>query len=280
MNNEGININEILKVEQLPKLYEDLKKIGLYLEEKLKGIDDIECTEENKQKVKNKRTLVNNTKTLLENKRREIKNIILKPYEEFENKYKDEALVKINNALESLDKKIVFIEDKQKENIKEQCESYFYEYALSKNIDFVTFENLGLKITLGLATEKGTLTKKVKDTIKNFIDKIVDDIKLINSQQYIDEMMIEYKKDLNVSKAITEVNNRHIELEKAQQEKEEKKEQKLTDETMLNKIDECLKSPKVEKTEEILELTFKVRGTREKLKLLKSFLENGGYDYE
>lgn len=292
---EELNINEILKVEQLPKVYEDLEKIGIYLDEQLKGIDDIECTEENKQDVKKKRTLVNNTLTILETKRKEIKNIILKPYNTIEEKFNNNVKDKITNALEVLDKKIAFIEDKQKESIKEQCESYFYEYALSKNINFVTFENLGLKITLGLATEKGSLTKKTKDTIKNFIDKIVDDINLINSQQYVDEMMIEYKKDLNVSKAITEVNNRYIELEKVQQEKEKKKEQELTDEIMLNKI-ESLSAPKIEsannckqtvnelQTEgtqtEILELSFKVRGTREKLREVKQFLENGGYDYE
>ena len=99
--------------------------------------------------------------------------------------------------------------------------------------------------------------------------------------------MIEYKKDLNVSRAITEVKNRHIELKNIHQEKEIKKEQKLTDEEMLNKI-ESLSAPKVMDNnsgqesgqQEILELTFKVRGTRDKLKLVKEFLDNGGYDYE
>lgn len=85
---------------------------------------------------------------------------------------------------------------------------------------------------------------------------------------------------MNVSRTIADVNNRHIELEKARKEKESKKEQELTDKEMINKIDECLTTPKVEKQEEVLELSFKVRGTREKLKLLKQFLENGGYDYE
>lgn len=281
---EEININEILKVEQLPKVYEDLEKIGKYLDKKLEGIENIECTEENKQDVKKRRTLINNTKTVLENKRKEIKNIILKPYEAIEEKYKAEIMNKITNAITTLDDKIAFIENAQKDEIKEKCKEYFNEYALSKKIDFVTFENLNLKITLGLVTEKGALAKKTKDTIAAFIDKIVDDINLINSQHYIDEMMIEYKKDLNVSKAITDVNNRHAELERVQQEKEVKKEQEINDEVMLNKIDECLASPKVEDVqeskEEILELNFKVRGTKEKLKLLKQFLENGGYDYE
>lgn len=274
-----LDVNEILKVEQLPKVFEDLEKIGLYLEEKLEGIDEIECTEENKQAVKKKRTLISNTKTLFENKRKEIKNIILKPYEKIESKCKDEVMDKINNALETLDRKIAFIEDKQKENIKELCESYFNEYALSKKIDFITFENLNLKITLGLATEKGSLTKKTKDTITEYINKRVDDIKLIEMQKYSDEILVDYKKHLDVTKAIADVNNRHIELDKLQEEKESKKEQELTDEEMLKKID-SLSAPKIEKVEEILELTFKVRGTREKLKLLKQFLENGGYDYE
>ncbi len=289
MNSEELNINEILKVEQLPKLYEDLKKIGVYLEEKLKGIDDIECTEENKQEVKTKRTLINNTKTVLENKRKEIKSIILKPYDEFEIKYKDEALVKINNALETLDKKIAFIEDKQKENIKELCENLFNEYSLSKDINFVTFDNLNLKITLGLATEKGSLTKKTKDIITEYINKRVDDIKLIEMQKYSDEILVDYKKHLDVTKAIADVNNRHIELDKMKEEQEAKKEQKLNDEVMLNKIDEVLKAPKIEKVDEkdqvksgqaqILEAPFLVRTTStECLKEMKEVAKK--YDAE
>lgn len=178
----------------------------------------------------------------------------------------------INEQVKVYDEKIIA-------EYTEIIRSYFDEYAESKKIDFVLFEDMNFKVLKGSLTESKNLTKKTKETIEKFIDKIVDDITLINSQQYVDEMMIEYKKDLNVSKAITEVNNRHVELEKAQQEKESKKEQELTDEVMLNKI-ESLSAPKVEKKEEILELSFKVRGTKEKLKLLKQFLENGGYDYE
>ena len=41
-----------------------------------------------------------------------------------------------------------------------------------------------------------------------------------------------------------------------------------------------IEPPKVDEQEEILTLKFKVRGTRTKLKELKKFLEDGGYDYE
>ena len=44
---------------------------------------------------------------------------------------------------------------------------------------------------------------------------------------------------------------------------------------------EILAKPTIkEKQEEILTLRFTVRGTRNKLKELKNFLEEGGYDYE
>ena len=43
---------------------------------------------------------------------------------------------------------------------------------------------------------------------------------------------------------------------------------------------EVLQAPNEEKQEEILTLKFTVKGTKTKLKELKQFLENGGYDYE
>ena len=41
-----------------------------------------------------------------------------------------------------------------------------------------------------------------------------------------------------------------------------------------------IEAPKVIEQEEILTLKFKVRWTRSKLRELKRFLEDGGYDYE
>ena len=51
-------------------------------------------------------------------------------------------------------------------------------------------------------------------------------------------------------------------------------------EQLENVFNKPLEHPKEEKQEDILTLKFTVRGTRTKLKILKEFLENGGYDYE
>lgn len=49
---EKLNINEIIKVEQLPKVFEQLELIGAYVDEQVKDVDQLKCTEENKQEVK------------------------------------------------------------------------------------------------------------------------------------------------------------------------------------------------------------------------------------
>ena len=51
-------------------------------------------------------------------------------------------------------------------------------------------------------------------------------------------------------------------------------------EELENVFNKPLEQPKEEKPEEILTLKFTVRGTKTKLKALKEFLINGGYDYE
>ena len=257
---------ELIVVKQLPIIEENLKKISEQIDKKVELANSLACTEDTVKDVKNARAEMTKQFKELESQRKDVKEKVTKPYDDFEEVYKKYISDKFKEADKVLKEKI--------DAVEEEVKNFFNEYAESMNIDFVTYEQANINITLSVSM------KSLKEQAISFIDKVVDDIKLINSQQYVDEMMIEYKKDLNVSKAITDVNNRHVELERVKQEKESKKEQELTDETMLNKIDECLKAPKVEKVEEMLELTFKVRGTREKLKSLKQFLENGGYDYE
>ena len=128
--------------------------------------------------------------------------------------------------------------------------------------------------------------KSLKEQAKVFIDKIVDDLKLIETQEHKAEILVEYKQTLNVSQAITTVTNRF----KAIEEEKRKQEEKINprDEELINdfidrakKRDEVLQAQKAEQTtEDILILKFTVKGTRSKLKALKEFLENGGYDYE
>lgn len=294
---EIVEETTLVKPEFKSEIKAEIKKVG-EIEDNIQEAQDyalklnnyyskIVFTEDTLKEAIDEKAKVNKFKDEVKKFKKGIMDEYNKPIDKFK-ELCDRTITLLENTYSAINEQVKVYDEKLIAEYTEIIRSYFDEYAESKEIDFVLFEDMNFKVLKGSLTENKNLTKKTKDTIENFINKVVDDVKLINSQQYIDEMMIEYKKDLNVSRTITDVNNRHAELEKVQQEKEAKKEQKINDEVMLNKIDECLKSPKVVdntgqedgQQEEIFELTFKVRGTKGKLKTLKQFLENGGFDYE
>lgn len=275
---EKLNLNEIVKIEQMPKVFEQLELIGEFIDNQLKDLDKLECTEKNKQDVKSRRTEISNTLNLLEDKRKEIKNKINEPYETFNKKYEETTKIKLQNAYKTLTDKINKIEDEQKQIKKNKVESYFKEYCEFLKIDFVKFEQLNLNITLSVSD------KKLQEQVKAFLDKVNDDLNLINSQEHKEEILIEYKKNLNVSGAITTVVNRYKELEEIKKQQEEYQTQKEVEKENVERIKKILNAPTKEvieaDREEIYEITFKVRASKTKLKELKNYLENEGYDYE
>lgn len=280
---EEIENNELVKPEfkseikaeitGIQKIEDNIKEVKKFAIDLANYYDLKEFTEEDTKVAKKEMAEINKFKEKVSRFRIDIDKKWKEPLETFTNTAKETELV-LKNTYDKIKEQIAIYEDKQKAEKEEEVKSYFTELCEAENVDFVNYEQANINVTLSASM------KSLKEQAKKFVDKVVDDINLINSTQFVDEIMIEYKKDLNVSRAITEVNNRHAELEKVKQQKEEQVEQKLNDKEMLNRIDN-LSAPKVEKpSEEVFEMTFKVRGTKEQLKAVKEFLVNGGYDYE
>ena len=150
-------------------------------------------------------------------------------------------------------------------------------------------------------------TRKVDD----FINRISNDLDLIDTQQNKDEILVEYKKDLNISKAITEVTKRKEQLRQLEEKRinqnleNEKKQiennlQQLANANTqqvvhieMNENHEIAKqsheelekvfNKEIEETQikpKVYTITFKVTGTAPKLKELKEYLIREGYQYE
>ncbi len=152
----------------------------------------------------------------------------------------------------------------------------------------MTYDKAGIQVALNASM------KSLKDKAKAFIDKICEDIALIKTQQYADEIMVEYEKMLNVSIAVTTVANRKKALEaKKEQEAAKVEVQAKTVETVkqIDKIVE-LAAPVAKPVaapvakpvaapvkEKQYKATFEVQGTLDELKAVKAFLEDGGYKY-
>ena len=273
-------IKGLIEVKQLPVIEEQLRSVSTVIDERVKNATSLVCTEESVKTIKEIRAQLNKDYKEFENKRKLVKEQVLKPYNDFENVYKECISDKFRNADIILKGKIDNVENELKSKKEKEIKDYFEEYKEANNIDFITYEQARINITLSASM------KSLKEQAKQFIDKIVDDLKLIETQEHKTEILVEYKQILNVSQAITTVANRFKAIEEEKEKIEQEKElQKFVVDTAKesDKYSEqiILISPSVEeKTEEILTLKFTVRGTRTKLRELKQFLESGGYDYE
>ena len=289
-------MQDLIVVKQLPQIEEHLKELSLEVEQKVENAKSLVCTEENVTTIKQIRASLNKEFKEVENQRKIVKEQILAPYMQFEEIYKMYISDKYKSADNDLKEKIDSTENELK-NIKEQeIKDYFEEYKKANNIDFVTYSQARINVTLSASR------KSLKEQAKQFIDKIVDDLKLIDTQEHKTEILVEYKQSLNVSQAITSVTNRFKAIEEEKKRQEELKRKQLEEaqrraaesiraqteatrqalENFIPKTEETiLQAPVIEeKQEEILTLRFTVKGTRTKLRELKQFLENGGYDYE
>lgn len=268
---------ELIVVKQLPVIEEQLRSLSDEIDKKVSRALSLVVSDETVKEVKKVRAELNADFKDLEQKRKSVKEQVMNPYLQFEEIYKKYVTEKFKYADEELKKKISMVETEQLNAKSKEIKDYFEEYKVSKNIDFITFENANINITLSASN------KSLKEQAKEFIDKVSDDLALIDSQEHKEEILIEYKKSLNVSLAITTVVNRYKELEELKKKQEVVEQQKQVKETTVAKVEEILSAPvQIETTnqDEILEITFKVRGSREKLKELVHFLKERGYEYE
>jgi hypothetical protein len=272
MNNE-ININEIVKIEQMPIVFSQLEKIGAFIAEKTKDLDELECTEENKVEVKNRRTEINNTLKILEDRRKEIKNKILEPYDIFNKKYEQECKEQLENASNLLKDKIDVIENEQKQQKEEELREFVKQHCEANHIN-IDFETIGLNITLSASM------KSLKDQALAFIEKVANDLKLIEMEEYKDEILLEYNKTYDFVTAKTNVIERHRQLEEIAKQQEIKQQLDEQDKKVEEVVEEITAPKEIIEEDEIVEVNFTITGTLSQIKALKEYIEKEGLKYE
>lgn len=269
-------MDNLIVIKQLPIIEEQLQTIKAEVTEKIEKALSLVCTEETLAEVKDIRAKLNKEFAEWEEKRKDVKKAITDPYTQFEASYKDCITDVYKNGDLQLKGKIDAVESAVKAEKAKEVEEYFNEYRDSKHIDFVSFKDAG--ITVNLSVSK----KKLKEQAAAFLDKICDDLVLIDTQEHKEEILYEYKRSLNVSSAITMVTARFKAIEEAKAREVERQAQieaekntaQAVEEAMEETADVPLSVPSVEEPatcdeEPELALTFTVRGTRSKLKAFK-----------
>ncbi len=289
--------NELIVVRQLPIIEDQLRTVRDSIMARVEVVLNMECTEETYKEVKKARSELNAQYRELEQRRKEVKAQVEAPYRKFEEVYKTYAGDIFLSADKELARKIAAVEESLKQKKREQVEAYFNEYRMSRDIPFnlVSYEQAQIAITMSASL------KSLKAQAKTFLDRIADDLALIATQEHKDEILVEYYRTLNASAAVLAVNNRHAAIERQRQLRKDQEAalaakkaaeetviQTVTAETAAEPVAEPVAPPAVvaapvaipaPEEEKIYPCAFYVNATIPKLKALKKFLEDGGYDY-
>lgn len=263
----------IISLVQLPIIEERLQMIKADIENRVEVALSLACTEDTVKSVKNERSKLNAELGEFETQRKQIKEAIMLPYNQFEEKYKECISNIYKSADAQLKEKIDSVEDEIKTSKEMEVEAYFNEYAESLDIDFVKFSMTNINITLSASL------KSLKKQCADFLDKVASEVRLINTQEHCDEIMYEYKKSLNLAKSITDVCERHKAMDQAKVVATVKAEKEQAIADAVHKVDE-LAPPKEVEDDPIVMVEFKVKDPRSKVRALKEFLVKGGYHYE
>ena len=273
-----------VKIKSLGEIESNMKELKGYVESLNNYYKNITFTEETIKEAKEEKAKINKFKSEVANYRKNIVAEYNKPIKIFEDTSKETEKI-LTETYNTINSQVANYEDIEKQRKEQEIKDYFEEYKVANNIDFINYGQAKINVTLTASV------KKLKEQAKTFIDEIIDDLKLIETQECKDEILVEYKQNLNVSRAIQEVANRHRLLEEERKRQEQKivhiemnEKHEITSkshEELENVFNKPLERPKEEKREELFTMSFKVKNeTKVRLKLIKQFLENGGYDYE
>ena len=285
--------NEIIEVKQLPVIVEQLQVIKEDVTARVNEALNLDCTEDSVKVVKKARADLNAELKYWEGKRKEVKTAIMNPYNQFEAVYKECISDIYKSADSELKGKIDSVENELKEQKRKEVFYYFEELCEANGLDFLTFEKANINVTLSASL------KSLKEQAKSFVDRVCDDLNLIDTQEHKDEIMYEYKRFLNVSLAITTVSMRYkaIEEEKAREAERKAKEEaarmaaekveeivdSLTPPTISEDIGDLLAPPITLEPiapVSVRKFTFEVTASDNKIERLIEFLESENYYYE
>lgn len=262
-------MQDLIIIKQLPQIEEHLKELSTEVDKKVESAKSLICTEENVKTIKQVRADLNKEFKEVEQQRKTVKEQVLAPYMQFENIYKEYISNKYKSADTDLKQKVDAVESELKNKKEQEVKEYFETYKTENNIDFITYEQAKINVTLTASM------KSLKGQAKEFIDKVIEDLKLIDVQEHKAEILVEYKQTLNVSNAITTVINR---FEAVKEEK--KKQESITEEATKAVIIPAKENQHAVQNEKTYTITFTVTDNAVRLKQLKDYLIREGYQYE
>ena len=265
--------NELIVLEQLPVIKYKLEQLSTEIKEKVDRVNNLIVNEDTVKETKQLRASLNKEFSELEEQRKQVKNAIMSKYDEFNEIYVKCVSNLYKDADVQLKEKIDNVENQLKQEKENELREFVEQHCEANHIK-IDFETIGLNITLSASM------KSLKEQALTYINKVVGDLKLIDMEEYKDEILLEYQKTHDFVSAKTNVIERHKQLEEIAKQ-QEIKEQLDEQDKKVEEVIETITVPKeLIEEDEILEATFTIRATKEQLIRLKEWLKEEGVEYE
>lgn len=298
------NALQVITLKQLPIIEEHLQLVKSDVETRTRNAMQLVCTEETRKDVKSIRTELSKEFAEMENQRKRVKEAIMEPYNQFEAVYKECISDPYKKADAELNRRVDEVETGLKADKTKEIQSYFAELCKANNLPWLRFEQMNLKI--GLSTS----VNGVKTTLTATVLKIAEEVQELSRHEDAAELLVEYKKSLNVALALSTIRTRHEQIELQKQYEAQRRaaleQQRAAEEKVQQAVAEAQETqqsaaePPIEEatvpTEEtpteaptavqeqapatIYEVKFAVRGTIAQLKKLKQFIMQEGMSYD
>lgn len=263
------------------------------ISKKMQEYKTLVFTEEEIKDAKKDRANLNKLKNAFEDERKRIKKLCMDPYNRFESQVKEITSL-IEEPIRLIDSQIKEVEQQKKEQKRKEVEELFGSIGFQL---FVTLDKIWdekwLNATVSLS--------KIEEQMKSRMYQIGEDVATIQRlPEFSFEAMEVYKSTLNLSLAIQEgqrlsdIQKRKKEHEEALARKKAEEETRMPDFVPENTSEFVDTSPvpdanAIERgdesssrevsTEELIQLDFRVWGTKEQLMALRNYMKENGLKF-
>ena len=276
-------MSELIQVVQLPVIEERLRSLSEVVDKQVSNALALVCTEETVQTVKSVRADLNKQFQALEEQRKEVKKAVLGPYEQFEAVYKECVSDRFKSADVQLKKKIGDVESEMKQRCEDSLREYFSELCAAEHVEWLTYDRAG--IVVDMASAKAKTPKKLREQLVNFVTEVSRGVNLISEMDDAEEIMVEFKRALDATQAISVVQERHRRIETEKEARASREAIQAREQAAARKVEEAAPpviQPPTENpaaTEQTFKCTFTVHATKPQLRKLKDFLDKEGIRY-
>jgi len=278
----------IITLEQAPIVsYSLVEQRGKEVAELIESLDldNIEATEDNLRLMKTTRADLSKEFKTFEEQRKIVKDLIMKPYNDFDDLYKKKIADLFKDADAKLKSKIDVVDDGILQKKIDGIVEYFKE---ENGYDFISFDDLGLKII------KSRPDKQIKEDIDEYLQVVASNLSMIETLENRDRVLIKYQMHKDINRAISETQievkreadmkaqeeerQRRQAEEEAQRKQQQEAAQAQQEQEEQEYVSEVM--PQAVETAKVFKSSFTVYGTREQFAELKEFMQNKGIRYE